>query len=76
MNIKIQSMIIQGDNGQVVVIRQDDKVVFNIPIEEETPALEMVRVDIINEEALMRNARVAQHEIDHLNGTLFIDRRK
>jgi hypothetical protein len=64
MNIKIQSMAIQGDNGQVFVSRLDDKIVFDIPIEEGTPALEMVRVNITNQNALMKNARVAQQIVD------------
>lgn len=64
MNVKIQRMTIQGDNGQVVVTRQDDKIVFAIPIEEKAPALEMVRVDITDDDALMRNARIAQQIAD------------
>jgi hypothetical protein len=64
MNIKIHSMAIQGDNGQVVVTRQDDKIVFDYPIEDGASAIELVRVDITNQDALMNNARVAQQVVD------------
>jgi hypothetical protein len=64
MNIKIQSMAIQGDNMQFFATRQNNELVLEVMIQKNTPVLEVKRVNISDQDGLMKNARLIQQIVD------------